>query len=183
LAKNTKWKWPTAKFNYEWPLAIANFLTVKLNVIEQAIMKKIIVSLTALIIGMSCFCQHADSLQSIKAEYLKQSKNQKTAAWVLLGGGIAMTITGMIIFSNDYNNAVLDDPWAVGTNTNPTGAVIGTVGLLSCAGSIPLFVASGKNKKRAMAISTSFKLEKASVIQGPAFVKKSYPALSVKIGL
>ena len=94
-----------------------------------------------------------------------------------------MIITGMIIYSNDYNSAVEDNPWLVGTDANPAGAVIATVGLLSCAGSIPLFIASGKNKKRAMAISTSFKLEKASVIQGPAFVKKSYPALSLKIGL
>jgi len=146
-------------------------------------MKKIIISLTALIIGMNCFCQHADSLQAIKTEYLRKSKNQKTIAWVLMGGGIAMTITGMIILSNDYNNAVLDDPWAVGTNTNPTGAVIGTVGLLSCAGSIPLFIASGKNKRRALSVSTGFKMEKASVIQGAGLVKKSYPALSLKIGL
>ena len=146
-------------------------------------MKKIIVSLTTLIIGISCFCQHVDSLQAVKTEYLRKSKNQKTIAWVLLGGGIAMTITGMIIYGNDYNSAVEEDPWLFGTNTNPAGAVIGTVGLLSCAASIPVFIASGKNKKRARAISTAFKLEKASVIQGPAFVKKSYPALSLRIGL
>jgi len=60
-------------------------------------MKKIIAFLTLLIIGMSCFSQQTDSLQSIKTDYLRKSKNQKTAAWVLLGGGIAMTITGMII--------------------------------------------------------------------------------------
>ena len=146
-------------------------------------MKKIIVSLTALIIGTSCFCQHADSLQSIKTEYLRKSKSQKTAAWVLLGGGIAMTITGMVIYSNAYTDAVEDNPWYFGTDANPAGAVIATVGLLSCAGSIPLFIASGKNKKRGMAISTSFKMEKASVIQGAGLVKKSYPALSLKIGL
>ena len=146
-------------------------------------MKKIIVSLTVLIIGTSCFCQHADSLQSIKTDYLQKSKNQKTTAWVLLGGGIAMTVTGMIIYQNAYNKAVENDPWSFGLDANPTGAVIATVGLLSSLGSIPLFIASGKNKKRAMAISTSFKMEKASVIQGAGFVKKSYPALSLKFGL
>src|SRR5690242_2043853 len=100
-------------------------------------MKKIIISLTALIIGMNCFCQRADSLQAIKTDYLRKSKNQKTAAWVLLGGGLAMSITGMIIYSNDYNKAVANDPWYFGTNANPTGAVIATVGILSSLGSIP----------------------------------------------
>jgi len=146
-------------------------------------MKKIIVSLTALIIGMSCFCQRADSLQAIKTDYLRKSKNQKTAAWVLLGGGIALTVTGMIIYSNAYTNAVENDPWYFGTDANPTGAVIATVGLLSSAGSIPLFIASGKNKKRALAISTSFKMEKASMVQRAMVVRRSYPALSIRIGL
>jgi hypothetical protein len=146
-------------------------------------MKKIIVFLTALIIGMSSFCQRADSLQSIKTDYLRQSKNQKTAAWVLLGGGIAMTITGMIIYSNDYTRAVEDNPFYLGTDADPAGAVIATVGLLSCACSIPLFIASGKNKRRALSVSTGFKMEKASVVQGSVMIKKSYPALSVRFGL
>jgi len=146
-------------------------------------MKKTIVSLTALIIGMSCFCQRVDSLQAMKTEYLRKSKNQKTAAWVLLGGGIALTVTGMIIYSNAYTSAVENDPWYFGSDANPTGAVIATVGLLSAAGSIPLFIASGKNKKRAMAISTSFKMEKASIAKGTMMVRRSYPALSIRIGL
>ena len=146
-------------------------------------MKKIIVSLTALTIGISCFCQRADSLQAIKTDYLRKSKNQKTAAWVLLGGGVAMTITGIIIYSNDYTNAVEDNPLYLGADANPAGAVIATIGLLSSAGSIPLFIASGKNKKRALAISTSFKMEKASIVQRAMMVRRSYPALSLRIGL
>ena len=110
-------------------------------------MKKIIVSLTVLIIGMICFCHHADSLQSIKTDYLRKSKSQKTAAWVLLGGGIAMTVTGMIIYQNDYTSAVEDNPWYFGTDANPAGAVIATVGLLSCAGSIPLLLLQVKIRK------------------------------------
>jgi len=78
---------------------------------------------------------------------------------------------------------VEDNPWYFGTDANPAGAVIATVGLLSCAGSIPLFIASGKNKRRAMAISTGFKMEKASVVQGATMVRRSYPALSIRIGL
>jgi len=146
-------------------------------------MKKIIISLTVFSIALNCFSQQADSLQSIKMDFLKKSKNQKTTAWVLLGGGVALSVTGMIIYSTAYKKAVNEDPLYLGTNTNPTGAAIATVGVLTSIGSIPLFVASAKNKRRALAISTGFKMEKASVIQGSCFVKKSYPALSVKIRL
>src|SRR4249920_474227 len=116
-------------------------------------MKNIIAFLVVFIIGMNCFCQQIESLHSIqKTDYLQKSKNQKTAAWLLLSGGIAMTVTGMVIYQNAYNSAVEDNPWYFGTDANPAGAVIATVGLLSCAGSIPLFIASGKNKKRARAV-------------------------------
>ena len=146
-------------------------------------MKKIIVSLTVITIALNCFSQQVDSLQSVRMDYLKKSKNQKTTAWVLLGGGVALSVTGMVMYSNAYKKAVDENPFYLGTNANPTGAVIATVGILSSIGSIPLFIASGKNKKRALVVSTGFKMEKASVIQGACFVKKSYPALSVKIRL
>jgi hypothetical protein len=54
LAKIAKWKWPTAEINYEWLVAEINFILIKIyKKLNQAIMKRIIVSLTALIIGMS----------------------------------------------------------------------------------------------------------------------------------
>jgi hypothetical protein len=36
LALTAKWKWPTAKFNDEWPFAFTNFLIVKLKDMKQA---------------------------------------------------------------------------------------------------------------------------------------------------
>ena len=90
-----------------------------------------------------------------------------------------MTVTGTIIYANNYGK----DPIGTITNTHPTGAAIATVGLLSSIGSIPLFIASGKNKRKALSVSTSLKMEKASMVQRTAMVMKSYPALSLKIGL
>jgi hypothetical protein len=151
-------------------------------------MKQITIFLTVFIIGMNCFCQQTENLQSIqKTDYLRKSRNQKTAAWILLGGGIAMTITGAVIYNHAYNKAAEEDPFgtlvSLGTNVNPGGAVLATVGLLSTVSSIPLFIASGKNKRRASSVSTSFKMENAQVIQRASFVKRSYPALSLRIGL
>jgi len=151
-------------------------------------MKKIIAFATLLTITINSFCQQTDSLKSIaKTDYLRKSKNKKTAAWVLLGGGIAMAVAGTIVYSNDYNKAYKQDPFwttvSYGTNVNPTGAVIATIGVLAATGSIPFFIASGKNKKKARALSTGFKMENAPSIQRASLVKRSYPAVSIKVGL
>ncbi len=62
-------------------------------------------------------------------------------------------------------------------------ALAGGVGVLSALGSIPLFIASTKNKRKANAATTFFKLETAPVIRLHSFVQHSLPAVSVKINL
>jgi hypothetical protein len=134
------------------------------------------------------FWSAVTSLKSIKkTDYLQKSKNQRTAAWVLLGGGIAMTVTGTVIYGNAYDKAAEDDPFGTlvsfGTNVNPTGAIIATAGLLAAASSIPFFIASGKNKRRARAVSTGFKMEHTPAIQRASIVNRSYPAVAMEISL
>ena len=49
------------------------------------------------------FCQKTnDSVQVVKTDYLTRSKNQKTAAWILLGGGTALIgiVSLLVIVSN-----------------------------------------------------------------------------------
>jgi len=122
-----------------------------------------------------------------ETDYLQKSRNQKTGAWVLLGGGVAMAVTGMVIYGNALDKAAEDDPLmtalTLGTNANPTGAIIATVGSLAAIGSIPFFIASGKNKRRALSASANVQMNKMQILQGAAFVTRSYPALSVKITL
>ena len=151
-------------------------------------MKKIIASAILLAIMTNSFCQQVDSLKSIaKKDYLRKSKNQKTTAWILLGGGIAMVITGAIIYDNAYNKAAEQDPigtvLSFGTNVDATGALITTAGALAAVGSIPFFIASGKNKKKARSMSTGFKMENAPSIQRASVVNRSYPAVSIKVSL
>jgi len=120
------------------------------------------------------FCQKAnDSVPVVKTDYLAKSKNQKTAAWVLLGGGTALIGAGFLI--GDSKNSSFDDA--------ATGAVLGGIGVLSAIGSIPLFIASGKNKKKALNMSTNIKMEKTIIIERQSFVQNSYPAIALKINL
>ena len=114
-----------------------------------------------------------DPTPSVQKDYLQKSKNQKTAAWVLLGGGTALIGLGFII--GDGKNASFGDA--------AEGALLAGVGLLSTIGSIPLFIASGKNKKKAMNLTANIKMEKTTNFGRESFVQGSYPAIAFKINL
>ena len=137
-------------------------------------MKKIILFTMLLIFSVSSFSQQTTPSKPVTREdYLKKSKNQKTAAWVLLGGGTVLIGTGFLI--GDREESSFDDA--------ATGAILGGIGVLSMIGSIPVFLASGKNKRRANAMSTSIGMENADFVKGYTTVHASYPAISIKIRL
>lgn len=83
-----------------------------------------------------------------KIDYRTKSRNQKTAAWILLGGGVVGIATGLVV---EINNAV-DNTYAVFADESPnnTGIAIAVMGGCMAIGSIPLFAASSRNKKKAM---------------------------------
>lgn len=89
----------------------------------------------------------------------------------MLGGGASFIFLGDLI-GNSKGSSFGDAG---------TGFVMAGVGVLSMLGSIPLFIASAKNKRRAM--SVSFKNEMIPQLQGGSFVNQSAPSLSLKIGL
>ena len=137
-------------------------------------MKKVIIYCLIFAVSASSFGQKtSDSIPSVKKDYLHRSKNQKTAGWILLGGGAALMGSGFVVGIAEV--ASFDDA--------ATGAVLIGVGFLSSLASIPLFIASGKNKKKAMNMTTTIKMEKAASIERQSFVQSSYPALAFKINL
>ena len=89
---------------------------------------------------------------ALKNSYLIKSKSQKTTAWVLLGVGVAAIAVG-IITENAANNT---DNIYSGVSDVATGVIITGIGALSCIASIPFFISSGKNKKRAMSVTSGF---------------------------
>ena len=79
-------------------------------------------------------------------DYLKKSKNQKIAAWSLLGAGVVCTGIGILIIPKNYD--LLDS-----SNEQDSQLVVGSVmsilGFASMLTSIPFFVSSGIYKRKA----------------------------------
>ena len=146
---------------------------------KNQVMQKFIHFVAMLIIGVSTFSQQTDPSPSLaKEDYMKKSENQKTAAWVLLGGGAAFVLTGMLIPKGD----LVHEGWYDNSYKNDgLKGVFELTGILSMAGSIPLFTASTKNKKRAVLIS--FQNETIPQIQRNSFVYRSVPSLRLKLNL
>lgn len=137
-------------------------------------MKKIITCSMLLIITTSSFGQQIKPSQSVSREdYLTKSKSQKSTAWILLGGGSALVATGFLI--GNRKESSFDDA--------ATGGIIGSIGVLSVIGSVPLFLASSRNKRKAMNASAYLKMERTQSIQQAVINFHSYPALSIKINL
>jgi hypothetical protein len=59
--------------------------------------KKIAILLLLLAVSVTTFCQQNNARPDLtKKDYQKKSRSQKTAAWILLGTGTAMTVIGVI---------------------------------------------------------------------------------------
>ena len=156
-------------------------------------MKKIIFCSLLLVLTITTFSQqNIPSPTLTKQEYIKKSKSQKTAAWVLLGGGFTISTIGALTSlpkaGKDIGYAILIIPNALTGNLQPepqnnytaqTILLIG--GLTSMLSSIPLFIASGKNKTKAM--SLSFKNEPSLQLQKSSFVYRYIPSLTLKFQL
>ena len=143
-------------------------------------MKKITILLLLFGLSATTFCQQTDPSPSpAKQNYLTKSKKQKTAAWLLAGGGTALIITGLAIDSGkpEFNLLCL---CYVGSKDATRGALVGT-GILAIGGSIPLFIASARNKRKAM--NVSFNMQRVPQLQKTGIVNQHIPALNVKISL
>lgn len=105
---------------------------------------------------------------------LQKSKNKKKVAWIMAGGGATLLLTGIIIprgeiihdnFFQEYKNDGIKHSFAL------TGA-------LSILGSIPFFISSHHNKKKAA--SLSFKNEPVQQINKSSIVYQNIPSLTLK---
>nr|WP_314897286.1 hypothetical protein [uncultured Flavobacterium sp.] len=135
-------------------------------------MKKTITFLMLLLFAVNAFSQTIPNNEFSKEYYLQKSKSQKTTGWVLLSGGAIMTVVGVIGFSDSY------DIFDSNSKTDTYGYLM-LGGAVSCLGSIPFFIMSGNNARKAATISL-INQPVFSPIQG-SLVQNSQPALSVKI--
>ena len=116
-----------------------------------------------------------DTSQS-KAMYLQKSKNQRTAGWILLGGGALLAVSGGVLFSNNFQlfNNKNDDKAA-------TGGVLFLTGLGCSLGSIPFFISAAHNANKAATVS--FKTQPVLLPQQNNLVVKTQAAIAVQVKL
>jgi hypothetical protein len=146
-------------------------------------MKQIVILSLLLFAAINGFSQEATpSTQDVQRALLKKSKNLGTTSIVLVSGGSALFVTGLVVYPKDYD-------WLFGTTpekesqANTAGALV-LSGLVCVAASIPFFIASAITKRKARNVtSLGFKMEKATVLNGRSFSQPSYPALALKISL
>lgn len=131
-------------------------------------MKKIFVLTSLLVYATASFSQQVVPKQPLtQADYLKKSKKQKTAAWILTGAGTACLIVTTVADAGQSVNGGLTTLFSPGT-VEPEYKSYTVPYLLSAACAISgiyLFIASSKNKKKAKAATIFINMEMALVLQ------------------
>ena len=128
-------------------------------------MKKLIAVLLLLIFSENSFAQNTEPSPPItKADYLKKSRSNRIGGFVLLGAG---AITLISISGGNTDLSSLGILVALGG-----GAVIG---------SVPLFIAAGKNKRKYNNATASFMFEKTQSITQQSIHQSYIPAVGVMI--
>ncbi len=145
-------------------------------------MKKIITFFLLLSLVITSFSQQTKSSPTLtKQDYLQKSKKQKTAGVILLAGGAGLIITSFII----PKGALVYDGICIGQycddkyKNDGIKSAFFIAGGISALSSIPLFIVSGKNRKKAG--SVSFKNEHSAQLYNQSLVYASFPAVRLKI--
>lgn len=144
---------------------------------QKSILLILFVSLSA-----TLSAQKTDPSSMTKADYLAKAKRQNSTAWVLVGGGGVMTTIGLVVASN---NALDELASAFSEEKNDGGFVTGVVltitGVAMMGGSVPLFIASSRNRRMGAAMTASFKVQETYLPFYDTGSGKSFPALSLKL--
>jgi len=136
-------------------------------------MKKFTFLILLFIFVLNSFSQTISNPTFTKDYYMQKSKNQKTVAWVLLGSGLGIAATGGIV------QLIHENKRAGGFDLDFTGAFIAIAGGVVILPSIPFFISSAKNGKKAVTITLSN--QQTPGLQQGTIVLTSQPTLSLKI--
>ena len=136
-------------------------------------------SITLLImLGISINLFSQQTIADKKTNYQNKSKNQKKVALIMLGGGTTFVLTGMIIPHGEVVHAgFLGDDY----KNDGIRSSFQSTGIIFMLASIPFFIASSKNKKKAASVSINN--EKIKTLQKTSFAYKFVPAVRLTIRL
>lgn len=146
-------------------------------------MKKLTTCLLLLLIVSTSFGQQINPKPSLtKQDYMRKGKHQQIAALSLLGGGIVLGSIGSVTTAKEtLPHIVFPVPVPIDEQKVNNGVGLMTVGLVAALTSIPFFIASSKNKKKAM--SMSFNNQSLPLMHGNNVVYHAIPSLKLKISL
>lgn len=134
-------------------------------------MKKALLLLVLLCYGLSSFSQ--DSTRQTQAYYQQKSIQQKKVGWGLLVGGTTVAVLGLIAFDKQWE----DDR----VSTSDAAGYFFLGGLMADMASIPLFISSGRNGRKAVALG--LEQQKVIVPQPQTLAVKRVAAVCLKISL
>lgn len=141
-------------------------------------MKKYLYFILLLIFSVTLFCQQSNPSPTLtKQDFLQKNKKQKKAARIMMGGGATLILTSILIPKGEI---VRESFWPEYKNDGIKSSFF-FCGTLSMLSSIPFFISSAKNKKKAM--SLSFKTQQQPQLQTNKVKYTAIPSLSIKIGL
>ncbi|GMQ31314.1 hypothetical protein [Algoriphagus confluentis] len=133
-------------------------------------MKPYWITLVFLLLFHTIQAQTAPSF-SYQQELIKKSDKQYKASWILLGTGLAASLTSLALPKGFDSSDGSDNTTAI--------AVLGYTGFLSIGVSIPLFLASGRNARMAAKLSLESQAVHQPVIgNGPP---RNLPTFTLKI--
>lgn len=107
-----------------------------------------------------------------KEDFLRKSKNQKTWAWILTGGGIATAIGGIVITTSNISYFP----------SETVGPILIAAGGAAIGGGIILFLASKKNENKGNELTVfNLKMEKKTIYTLSRAYNCYFPALSLSV--
>jgi hypothetical protein len=140
-------------------------------------MKKTIITLTLVITAIFSFSQTVPDDVKTKDYYLNRSRHQKTAAWIMLGSGVALTGVGLAVAAGETVDYAFGN-----SNSSNAGGVLAVVGIASALGSIPFFISASHNRRKAAGIT--FNMQKIPMLAGVANRTMIFePVLTLKVSL
>lgn len=118
-----------------------------------------------------------------KQDYLDKSRKQKTTGFILAGSGVVLLAVATILSAEDVADTAVS---CANLNCSSEsgiefGIILAEVGGLVALGSIPFFISSGKNARKAAQIS--FKNEPTYIPKYVGNIPRAIPSLSFSIPL
>ncbi len=111
-------------------------------------------------------------------KYLKKGKKQATIAWIMLGGGLVISATGLGIGLANID-IVVDGYESPDENKVTIESVLFFGGAAMIISSIPFFVSSFINKRKGRNTYAFIKAEKSEFFRGNSIVNLKIPSAGI----